>query len=99
MASGICEGAHGLKPVARACRSARLRALGVVETAHGQVWWADAPGNTVLTAKATGLPRDSVANGSLITLLDRECFTERVGKLTPQQLTQILNGIDVILGR
>lgn len=61
--------------------------------------WADAPGNTVLTARATGLPRDSVANASQITSLDRESFTERVGKLTPRQLTQILNGVDVILGR
>lgn len=61
--------------------------------------WADAPGNTVLTRKATGLRRDSVANGSQITSLDRECFSERVGKLTPKQLTQILNGIDVMLGR
>jgi len=61
--------------------------------------WADAPGNTVLTAKATGLTRDSVANGSQITSLDRECFMERVGTLAPKQITQILNGIDVILGR
>ena len=33
--------------------------------------WADAPGNTVLPATVTGLPKDSVANASQIVALDR----------------------------
>ncbi len=61
--------------------------------------WAEAPGNTLLTAKARGLPNNSVANGSQIVSLDRDSFSERVGKLTPNQLAEILHGIDVILGR
>jgi mRNA interferase MazF len=63
------------------------------------VAWAEAPGNVLLTAKATGLPKDSVANVSQIVALDRSLLTERVGRLTPKQLQQILTGIDVVLGR
>lgn len=47
------------------------------------VTWAGAPGNTLLAAKATGLPKDSVANVSQIVSLDRSLLTERVGRLTP----------------
>jgi mRNA interferase MazF len=61
--------------------------------------WADAPGNTLLTTRATGLPKDSVAIASHIVPLDRALFTDRVGRLGPKQLDQILHGIDVVLGR
>ena len=61
--------------------------------------WAGAPGNVLLKAAATGLPRDSVANVSLIVALDRDLLTERVGKLSPRHVTAIVNGIDAILGR
>lgn len=61
--------------------------------------WADAPGNTLLPAKGTGLPKDSVANASQIVTIDRSFLAERVGRLGPKQLSQILHGIDVILGR
>ena len=61
--------------------------------------WADAPGNVLLKATATGLPKDSVANVSLIVALDRTQLTERVGKLPPRHVTAVINGIDAILGR
>jgi mRNA interferase MazF len=61
--------------------------------------WADAPGNVRLVAKATGLPKDSVANGSQIITLDRSLLTERVGRLGPKPIAQLLHGIDVVLGR
>jgi len=61
--------------------------------------WADAPGNTLLAAKATGLPRDSVANALQIITIDRSFLAERVGRLGPKQLAQVLHGIDVVLGR
>lgn len=62
------------------------------------VKWADAPGNILLKASATGLPKDSVANVSLIVALDRDQLTDRVGKLPPRHVTAVVNGIDVILG-
>ncbi len=33
--------------------------------------WAQAPGNVTLSAKATGLPKDSVANVSQVVTLDK----------------------------
>ena len=61
--------------------------------------WAEAPGNVILPARVTGLPKDSVANTSQIVTLDRELLTEEVGKLSKRQLELILAGIDIILGR
>ena len=61
--------------------------------------WADAPGSTMLSAKATGLPKDSVANASQIITIDRGFLTERVRKLGPRPMFQILRGIDAVLGR
>jgi mRNA interferase MazF len=61
--------------------------------------WADAPGNTLLTARATGLPKDSVAHASQVVTLDKTVLTERTGKLPRGKLDLILAGIDVILGR
>ena len=61
--------------------------------------WAEAPGNVLLPAKSTGLPKDSVANTSQIISLDRDLITEEVGKLPKRQLESILTAIDVILGR
>ena len=61
--------------------------------------WVEAPGNVLLPARATGLPKDSVANTSQIITLDRELLTEEVGKLSKRQLELILAGIDIVLGR
>lgn len=61
--------------------------------------WADAPGNTLLTRKATGLPTDSVANASQILAIDRFLLDQRVTRLGPKQIAQVLHGIDVVLGR
>ena len=61
--------------------------------------WADAPGNVLLTAKVSGLPKDSVANASQLVALDREVLVTRVAKLGPKRIAEILTGIDVILGR
>src|SRR5215207_3644265 len=44
--------------------------------------WAEAPGNVLLSPRATGLPKDSVANVSQIVSLDRELLTEEAGKLS-----------------
>jgi mRNA interferase MazF len=61
--------------------------------------WAGAPGNVLLTAKATGLPKDSVANVSQLIALDRSLLTDRAGRLALKQLAQVLHGIDIVLGR
>lgn len=61
--------------------------------------WADAPGNVVLQANVTALPRDSVANVSQVVTLDRAVLIERIGKLSRAKLELVLAGIDVVLGR
>lgn len=61
--------------------------------------WADAPGNVRLTARATGLPKESVANVSQLVTLDRDTLTERIGRISASQLERVLTGIDVVLGR
>jgi mRNA interferase MazF len=61
--------------------------------------WADAPGNVLLPAKTTGLPKDSVANASHLLTVDRVSLVARTGRLAPKRIAQILSGIDVVLGR
>lgn len=78
-------------------RSALRTVVAVPLTSN--VRWADAPGNVRLTARATGLPRDSVANVSQIVTVDKATLTERVGKLPAAKLELVLSGIDVVLGR
>ena len=78
-------------------RSALRTAVAVPLTSN--LRWAGAPGNVRLTARATGLPRDSVANVSQIVALDRSILIERVGRLSPSKLELVLAGIDTVLGR
>jgi mRNA interferase MazF len=61
--------------------------------------WTDAPGNVVLRARTTGLPKDSVANISQIIALDRSLLTERLGRVSRKQLALLFAGIDIVLGR
>jgi mRNA interferase MazF len=61
--------------------------------------WAEAPGNVVLPARATGLPKRSVANVSQVVTLDRDDLAERAGRLSGSNLELVLAGIDIVLGR
>ncbi|MGH8219602.1 MAG: type II toxin-antitoxin system PemK/MazF family toxin [Steroidobacteraceae bacterium] len=61
--------------------------------------WARAPGNVLLSSAATGLPRDSVANVSLMVALDKLQLDKRVGKVSGRHLDLIFAGIDIVLGR
>ena len=64
-----------------------------------ELHWADAPGNVLLPARSTGLPRDSVANVSLVLAVNRNQLEERVGVIRERHLQQIFVGIDIVLGR
>jgi mRNA interferase MazF len=61
--------------------------------------WADAPGNTLLTARVSGLPKDAVADASQVVTLDKIALTERAGRLPRAKLDLILARIGVVLGR
>ena len=61
--------------------------------------WSAAPGNVLLAARTTGLPKDSVANTSQIIAIDKGLLAKRVGKVSPLQLALLLAAIDIVLGR
>ena len=61
--------------------------------------WAEAPGNVLLTARTTSLPKDSVANVSQVVALDRTLLAERVSKLSRAKVELVLSGLDVVVGR
>ena len=59
---------------------------------------AAAPGNVGLTARQTGLPKDSVANVSQILTLDRSYLTEHAGQLPPTKIREVDAGLLRVLG-
>ena len=61
--------------------------------------WAQAPGNVLLPARSTGLPRDSVALTPSIVAIDRLLLNEQAGQVSDRQLAAILRGLDIVLGR
>src|SRR5712671_5864073 len=61
--------------------------------------WAIAPGNVSLSARVTGLPKDSVANVSQVISLDKSLLSERVSKLPRHKLELLFSGIDLVLGK
>ena len=65
----------------------------------GNLRWAEAPGNVLLRARSTGLPRDSVANVSQIVTIDRSQILDLAGRVSKTQLEDVLAGLDVVLGR
>lgn len=56
-------------------------------------------GEVRLSAAATNLPKDSVANVSLVAALDKLQLVERIARIPRRQFELVLAGIDVILGR
>ncbi len=59
---------------------------------------AKAPGNILLSAKATGLERDSVANVSQLITVDKAALTELVGTLSAKALARVEAGVKLVLG-
>ncbi|MGE5321618.1 MAG: type II toxin-antitoxin system PemK/MazF family toxin [Actinomycetota bacterium] len=58
---------------------------------------ADAPGNVLLSARVSGLPRDSVVNVSQLLTIDRSFLTEPTGKLPAAVLADIEAGLRTVL--
>jgi mRNA interferase MazF len=58
----------------------------------------EAPGNVLVPAKASGLPKDSVANVSQVITLDRDFLAEPAGKIQGQALRDVENGLRLVLG-
>ncbi len=59
----------------------------------GNMRLLDAPGNVLIPAKASSLPRDSVVNVSQILTVHRDALTERIRTLSPALLRQVNEGL------
>jgi mRNA interferase MazF len=74
----------------------RLRTLlAVMITSNTRL--LNAPGNVLLSAEATGLPKDSVANVTQIVTLDDAYLIERSGRLSPKLMAQVDAGLRLVL--
>jgi mRNA interferase MazF len=77
-------------------RSRIRTVIAVVLTANLRL--VDAPGNVLVPARASGLPRDSVANVSQVLTLDKEFLTELAGRLKGPVLSDVDSGLRLVLG-
>lgn len=74
----------------------RLRtAIAVVLTSNTRL--LSAPGNVLLAAQATGLPKDSVANVAQVVTLDEDFLTERTGRIAPKLMARVDAGLKLVL--
>jgi mRNA interferase MazF len=58
---------------------------------------AAAPGNVLLSRKASRLPKESVANVSQLITLDKAFLTKRAGKLAPREFAAVEAGLRLVL--
>lgn len=58
---------------------------------------ADAPGNVLIAAADSGLPKDSVANVSQVITVDKSFLSRRSGRLPPRVLKALDDGLQLIL--
>ena len=59
----------------------------------GNMRLLDAPGNVLIPANASSLPRDSVVNVSHILTVHRDALTERIRTLSPALFRQVNEGL------
>lgn len=58
----------------------------------------DAPGNVLVPAAESGLPKDSVANVSQVITLDRSDLSAEVGRLDAASQARVDAGLRLVLG-
>ncbi|MDE0393344.1 MAG: type II toxin-antitoxin system PemK/MazF family toxin [Gammaproteobacteria bacterium] len=58
----------------------------------------DAPGNVLLQAASTGLPKDSVANVTQLLTMDEDYLTDRTGQVSQRLMGQVESGLRLVLG-
>lgn len=57
----------------------------------------EAPGNVLIPARASGLPKASVGNVSQLVTLDRDFLLERAGRLRGQPMKDLESGLRLVL--
>ena len=76
-------------------RSRIRTVVAVVVTSNERL--AQAPGNVVLPAQVSGLPKDSVANVSQVVTLDKTFLVERCARLPEETIQHIEDGLRLVL--
>lgn len=76
-------------------RSRLQTVIGLVLTSNVRL--LDAPGNVLVTASASGLPKDSVANATQLVTMDRDYLEERAGKLPAKVMARVDRGLRLVL--
>jgi len=76
-------------------RSRLETAIAVVLTSNLRL--LDAPGNVLVARRASGLPKDSVANVSQIITIDRDMLADRAGKLPAEIMSAVDAGLRLVL--
>ena len=70
----------------------------VVAAISSDVKLADAPGNVLLSRRASGLPKPSVVNVSQVLTLDRTTLTASVRALSKKDMVSVENGLRLVMG-
>ena len=69
----------------------------VVVGVTSNVFLSAAPGNVRLSRRASGLPKDSVANVSQVITLDKSLLTAKAGRLLHTKLREVEDGLRLVL--
>ncbi len=69
----------------------------IVVTLTSNLRLATAPGNVLLTSKATGLERDSVVNVSQLLTVDRTMLTDLITHLKSGEMEAVERGLRLVL--
>jgi mRNA interferase MazF len=69
----------------------------VVAVLTSNVALAQAPGNVLLQARRTGLPRDSVVNVSQLLTVDKRLLTEKIRALDSTSMADVNDGLRLVL--
>ena len=82
---------------ADAFNRSRIQTLITVVLSSDTFRLLDAPGNVLVPATLSGLPKDSVANVSQVVTLDRGDLQENAGRLDSPTLRQVEAGLRLVL--
>ena len=70
----------------------------IVATLTSNSRLAQAPGNVLCRPKDTGLTKPSVVNVSQVATIDKKHLLEKVGSLSSRLLTEVEDGVRLVLG-
>ena len=62
-----------------------------------RIRYLDAPGNVLLPASDTGLPKDSVANVTQIVTIDQDYLTDRSGQIPRRLMSRLEAGLRLVM--